>query len=49
MSYETRLKCISHTRPLILYNLNGTVYGQYSTIIEAAKGINYNEKLLEEL
>ena len=46
MSYETRLKCISHTRPLILYNLNGTVYGQYSTILEAAKAINCNEKTI---
>ena len=46
MSYETRLKCISHTRPLILYNLNDTVYGRYSTIIEAAKAVNCGEKTL---
>lgn len=46
MSDETKLKCISHTRPVILYNLNGTVYGQYSTIIEASKAINCNEKTI---
>jgi group I intron endonuclease len=46
MSDETKLKCISHTRPLILYNLNGTVYGQYPTIIEAAKAINCGEKTI---
>ena len=46
MSDETKLKCISHTRPVILYNLNDSVYGQYSTIIEAAKAINCNEKTI---
>ena len=46
MSNETKLKCISHTRPVILYNLNGTVYGQFFTIIEAAKAINCNEKTI---
>ncbi len=45
-SNETKLKCISHTRPVILYNLNGTVYGQFLTIIEAAKAINCNEKTI---
>lgn len=46
MSSETKLKCISCSRPVILYNLNGTLYGQYSTIIEAAKSINCNEKTI---
>jgi group I intron endonuclease len=46
MSNETKLKCISHTRPLRLYNLNGTVYGEYSTILEAAKAINCGEKTI---
>jgi group I intron endonuclease len=45
-SDETKLKCVSHTRPIILYNLNGTVYGQYPTIIEAAKAVNCNEKTI---
>ncbi len=46
MSDETKLKCISHTRPVILYNLDDTVFGQYSTILEAAKAINCNEKTI---
>jgi hypothetical protein len=46
MSIEIRLKCITHTRPVILYNLNGTIYGKYSTIIEAANAINCNEKTI---
>ena len=33
MSLKTRLKCIAHTRPVLLYNLNGTIYGKYPTII----------------
>jgi group I intron endonuclease len=39
-------KCISHTRPIVLYNLNGTVYGKYSSILEAAKSINCGEKTI---
>ena len=46
MSLETRQNCIVHTRPVILYNLNGTIYGKYSTIIEAANAINCNEKTI---
>uniref|UniRef100_UPI002A826183 GIY-YIG homing endonuclease n=1 Tax=Fomitopsis dickinsii TaxID=3151107 RepID=UPI002A826183 len=46
MSEETRNKCISHTRLVTLYNLNGTVYGKYPTIIEAAKAINCDEKTI---
>ena len=46
MKKETKLKCISNTRPVILYNLNGTIYGQYASIIEAAEAINCNEKTL---
>ncbi|KAF5868387.1 putative intron-encoded endonuclease [Botrytis fragariae] len=40
MSEETKSKCITNTRPVVLYNLNRTVYGKYSTILEAAKAIN---------
>ena len=29
MSDETKEKCISPIRPVVLYNLNGTVYGEY--------------------
>jgi group I intron endonuclease len=46
MSNETKLKCISHTRSVILYNLNDTVYGKYPTIVEAAKAINCDEKTI---
>jgi len=46
MSEETKQKCITHTRPVVLFNLNGTVYGEYSTILEAARAINCNEKTI---
>jgi group I intron endonuclease len=46
MSDETKLKCVSNTRPVILYNLNGTIYGKYPTITEAAKAINCSEKTI---
>jgi len=46
MSKETKLKCIKHTKPVILYNLNGNIYGKYPSILEAAKAINYNEKTI---
>ena len=44
MSDETKKKCIVNTRPVVLYNLDRTIYGQYPTILEAAKAINCNEK-----
>ena len=43
---ETKQKCITNTRPVRLYNLNGTVYGEYSTILDAAKSINCGEKTI---
>jgi group I intron endonuclease len=46
MSDETKKKCITNTRPVVLYNLNGTVYGEYSTILDAAKSINCGEKTI---
>jgi group I intron endonuclease len=46
MSLETKKKCITNTRPVILYNLNGTVYGSFLTIKEAAKAINCHEKTI---
>ena len=39
-------QCIKHTRPIVLYNLNGTVYGKYFTSLEAAKSINCGEKTI---
>lgn len=44
MSNEIKQKCIANTRPIALYNLIGTIYGEYSTILDAAKAINCNEK-----
>lgn len=46
MSDETKKKCIANTRPVVLYNLNGTVYGEYPTILDAAKSINCGEKTI---
>jgi group I intron endonuclease len=46
MSDEIKQKCIKHTRPITLYNLNGTIYGEYYTILDAAKAINCNEKTI---
>jgi group I intron endonuclease len=46
MREETRIKCITNTRPVTLYNLNGTVYGKYITIKEAAKAISCDEKTI---
>lgn len=46
LSDETNKKCIAHIRPVVLYNLNGTVYGEYSTILDAAKSINCEEKTI---
>lgn len=46
MSDETKQNCISQTRPVVLYNLNGTIYGKYLTIIEASKAIGCNEKTI---
>lgn len=43
---QSKLKCISDTRPVILYNLNDTIYGKYTTIKNAAEAINSNVKTL---
>lgn len=46
MSDEIKQKCITNTRPVVLYNLNGTIYGEYSTILDAAKAINCSVKTI---
>jgi hypothetical protein len=46
MSKETKIKCITHIKPIILYNLNWNIYGKYPSILEAAKAINCNEKTI---
>jgi group I intron endonuclease len=46
MSDEIKKKCRTNTIPVILYNLNGTIFGKYSTITDAANAINCNEKTI---
>lgn len=46
VSDEIKKKCITNTRLVVLYNLNGTIYGEYSTILDAAKSINCDEKTI---
>jgi group I intron endonuclease len=46
MSDRIKNKCITDTRHVVLYNLNGTVYGKYSTILDAANSINCAEKTI---
>ena len=46
MTEETRKKCISNTRPVVLYNLNGTIYGEYKTRVEAGKATNSSERTI---
>lgn len=46
MSEGEKKKCIANTRPVVLYNLNGTVYGKYTSILEAANAINCNAKTI---
>jgi len=46
MSEETKKKCITNRRPVVLYNLDRTIYGKYSTILDAAKALNCGEKTI---
>jgi group I intron endonuclease len=46
ISEDIRKKSISNTRLVTLYNLNGTVYGKYNSIIDAARAINCGEKTI---
>nr|QDG01256.1 GIY-YIG endonuclease [Scytalidium sp.] len=46
MSEETRNKCVTNTKPVVLYNLDRTIYGKYNTIVDAAKAISCNEKTI---
>jgi len=38
-----------NSKPIILYNLDNTVYGQFSSIVEAAKDINCSEKTIRRV
>ena len=48
MSEVTKQKCITlfNKKAVVLYNLNGTVYGKFSSILEAANSINCGEKTI---
>ena len=46
MSEEIKKKYISNTKSVVLSNLDRTVYGKYSSILEAGNSINCNEKTI---
>jgi group I intron endonuclease len=45
-SDEALLKMKKNSKPIILYNLDRTVFGEYTSIVEAAKSINCSEKTI---
>jgi group I intron endonuclease len=45
-SEQAILNMKKNSKPLLVYNLNYTVYGEYSSILEAAKSLNCNEKTI---
>jgi group I intron endonuclease len=45
-SPESLLNMKKRSKPLVLYNLNRTVYGEYPSVIEAAKSINCDQKTI---
>jgi group I intron endonuclease len=46
LSDQSLLNMKKSSKPIILYNLNHTVYGEYPSIIEASKNINCGEKTI---
>jgi hypothetical protein len=36
------------SKAVVIYNLNNTVYGEYPSIIEAARSLNCNEKTIRK-
>jgi len=44
MSMESRLKCAVNVRPITITNLDGTNPQSFSSLIEASKVIECNEK-----
>lgn len=48
-SEKSLLNMKKNSKPLILLNLDCTIFGEYSSITEAAKAINCSVKQLEEL
>jgi group I intron endonuclease len=45
-SDQALLNMRNNSKPIILYNLDRTVFGEYSSIVEAAKTINCDEKTI---
>lgn len=45
-SEQGLLNMKKHSKPIILYNLDRTVFGEYPSIVEAAKSINCSEKTI---
>jgi len=45
-SEKAILNMKKNSKPIILYNLNKTVYGEFTSIVEAAKSIGCNEKTI---
>jgi hypothetical protein len=43
---KLNMNMTKNSKSIILYNFDKTVYGEYSSIIEAAKSINCNEKTI---
>ena len=39
-------KYVTNTKSINFYNLDRTIYGEYSTILDAAKSINCGEKTI---
>jgi group I intron endonuclease len=46
-SDEALLNMKKKSKPVILYNLNNTVFGEYPSIVEAAKSINCDSKTIK--
>jgi group I intron endonuclease len=45
-SYEALLNMKKNSKPIILYNIDYTIFGEYTSIVEAAKNINCSEKTI---
>jgi group I intron endonuclease len=46
-SAESLLNMKKSSKPIILYNLNNTIFGEYNSIIEAAKDINCSPRTIK--
>ena len=44
MKEEKKQRCMTNRRPVVVYNLNGTIYGEYGKVLEAARATNSDEK-----